>query len=166
MGDPLTGPLGPAEFTEAVAAFATGVVVLTVRDGRDDLGTTITSFMSVSLEPPMVLAGVAEGSYLAEVLGRRDRWAVTVLAAGQRALAGRFAAAGRPSARLLLASAPHHRGPLSDALVVEDGLAALECETRQRIPAGDHLLVVAEVLAADYVAGDRPPLVRVRRRYL
>ncbi|MEV5568977.1 flavin reductase family protein [Spirillospora sp. NPDC052269] len=159
-------PLNEVEFTEAVAGFATGVVVLTVRDERDDLGTTVTSFMSVSMEPPMVLAGVASDGYLAEVLGRRPRWAVTVLSAEQRALAGRFAAAGRPSARILLASEPHHRGPHSDALIVESGLAALECETRQTIEAGDHLLFVAEVLAADYVARRRSPLIRVNRRYL
>ncbi|WP_173101685.1 flavin reductase family protein [Actinomadura verrucosospora] len=161
MGDPLS-----ADFVEAVAGFATGVVVLTVRDGRDDLGTTVTSFMSVSLEPPMVLAGVASSSYLAEVLSRTDRWAATVLGAGQRALAGRFAAEGRPSARLLLASEPHHRGELSGALIPESGLTAFECETRQRIEAGDHTLFAAEVLATDYAARDRQPLIRVNRRYL
>ncbi|MFC7567370.1 flavin reductase family protein [Actinomadura namibiensis] len=167
MGDPLNAqPLPPGDFTDAVAGFATGVVVLTVRDGRDDLGTTVTSFMSVSLEPPMVLAGVAAGSYLAEVLDRRDRWAATVLSAGQRALAGRFAAEGRPGARLLLASEPHHRGPLSEALIPDGGLAALECETRRRIDAGDHRLYVAEVLTADYVARRRDPLIRVNRRYV
>ncbi|REE98910.1 flavin reductase family protein [Thermomonospora umbrina] len=167
MGDPLTGgPPSATEFAEAIAGFATGVVILTVRDGRDDLGTTITSFMSVSLEPPTVLAAVASDSYLAEVLGRRDRWAATVLGAGQRVLAGRFAAAGRPSARLLLAGGPHHRGPLSEALIAEGGVTALECETRRRIPADDHLLVLAEVLATDYAAVEHPPLIRVGRRYL
>jgi flavin reductase (DIM6/NTAB) family NADH-FMN oxidoreductase RutF len=167
VGDPLTpDPLPPAEFTEAVAGFATGVVVLTVRDGRDDLGSTVTSFMSVSLEPPLVLAGISAGGYLAEVLDRRERWAATVLSTGQRALAGRFAAAGRPSARLLIAGEPHHRGRHSDALIVEGGVTALECATRQRIEAGDHVLFVAEVLAADYIARERSPLIRVNRRYL
>ncbi|MEU6035799.1 flavin reductase family protein [Actinomadura sp. NPDC047616] len=168
MGDPLTREtnVSGADFTDAVAGFATGVVVLTVRDGRDDLGTTVTSFMSVSLDPPMVLAGVTATSYLCEVLQRRDRWAVTVLGAGQRALAGRFAAAGRPSARILLASEPHHRGPRSEALIVDDGVAALECETRRRIEAGDHVLFVAEVLSADYISRRRDPLIRVNRRYL
>ncbi|MDL4771795.1 flavin reductase family protein [Spirillospora sp. NBC_01491] len=142
------------------------MVVLTVRDGRDDLGTTVTSFMSVSLAPPMVLVGVGSDSYLSEVLGRQDRWAATVLSEKQRALAGRFAAAGRPSARLLLASEPHHRGPLSDALIPGDGLASVECETRQRIEAGDHMLFVAEVLSADYIARRRGPLIRVNGRYL
>ncbi|XRQ16699.1 flavin reductase family protein [Actinomadura welshii] len=161
MGDPLT-----AGFAEAIAGFATGVVVVTVRDGRDDLGTTVTSFMSVSLAPPMVLASVATASYLTEVLHRRDRWAATVLSAGQRALAGRFAAEGRPGARILLAGEPHHRGEHSDALIPESGQSALECETRQKVEAGDHTLFIAEVLATDYAARDQEPLIRVNRRYL
>ncbi|MCW2918690.1 MAG: flavin reductase domain protein FMN-binding protein [Actinomycetia bacterium] len=140
--------------------------MVTVRDGRDDLGITVTSFMSVSTNPPMVAIGVDVESYLSEVLHRQDRWAATVLSGGQRALAGRFAAEGRPSARLLIANEPHHRGPLSDALIVDDGLTALECETRQRIPAGDHVLFVAEVLTVDYASSDRDPLIRVNRRYL
>ncbi|WP_024935901.1 MULTISPECIES: flavin reductase family protein [Actinomadura] len=161
MGDPLSG-----EFAEAVAGFATGVVVLTVRDGRDDLGTTISSFMSLSLDPPMVLASVATVSYLTEVLTRQSRWAATILSTSQRALAGRFASEGRPSARILLAAEPHHRGPRTDALIPETGVTALECETRQTLEAGDHTLFAAEVLSTDYTAGDRKPLIRVNRRYV
>lgn len=153
------------DFTDALAAFGTGVVVVTVREGRDDIGTTLTAFSSVSLEPPMVLIAVAAESYLCEVLGRCDHWAATVLSAGQRAIAGRFASAGRPSARLLIASVPHHRGEVSGALIVDDGRAALECETRQRVPAGDHVMFVAEVRSVDYVAADLPPLIRVDHRY-
>lgn len=136
-----------------------------MRDGRDDIGTTVTAFASVSLDPPMVLVSVAADSYLNEVLHRCDHWAATVLTASQRALAGRFSAAGRPSARLLIATVPHHRGPHSEALIVDDGAAALECETRQRVPAGDHVLFVADVRAIDYAEPDRPPLIRVNRRY-
>lgn len=155
----------PAEFTEALSGFATGVVLVTVRDGRDDIGTTATAFASVSLEPPMVVVSIAAESYLSEVLHRQDRWAATIVDAGQRALAGRFAAEGRPSARLLLAGVPHHRGPGSGALIAEGGLAALECETRQRVPAGDHVLFIAEVLAVDYADPARRPLIRVSGRY-
>ena len=157
--------ISDTEFTEAVACFATGVVVVTVRDGRDDIGATVTAFSSVSREPPMVFVGIGKDAYLAEVLHRRDRWAATVLSAGQRALAGRFAAAGRPSARLLIADEPHHRGELTDALVIEGGLAALECATTQRVPAGDHVLFVAEVVGVDYVVPAVPPLIRFNRRY-
>jgi flavin reductase (DIM6/NTAB) family NADH-FMN oxidoreductase RutF len=165
MRFPRVGEVGGQDFTDAAATFGTGVVVVTVRDGRDDIGTTLTAFSSVSLEPPMVLVAVAAESYLTEVLQRCERWAVTVLSSGQRAIAGRFAAAGRPSARLLIASVPHHRGALSGALVVDDGRAALECETRQHFTAGDHVVFLAEVRSVDYVATDRAPLIRVDRRY-
>jgi flavin reductase (DIM6/NTAB) family NADH-FMN oxidoreductase RutF len=157
--------ISASEFTEAIAGFATGVVVVTIRDGRDDIGTTVTAFTSVSLEPPMVLVSIAADSYLSEVLDHQDHWAATVLAAPQRALAGRFAAAGRPSARLLIAAVPHHRGPRSDALIVDGGMAALECRTRQRVPAGDHVLFIAEVLTVDYADPARNPLIRVAGRY-
>ena len=154
------------EFTEALAGFATAVGVVTVRDGRDDIGTTVTAFGSVSLEPPLVLVSIAAESYLSEVMHRQDDWSATVLGADQRALAGRFAAAGRPSARLLIAAVPHHRGPHSGALIVDGGTAALECRTRQRVPAGDHVLFVAEALAVDYADPTRKPLIRVNHRYL
>lgn len=164
-GSPVADDVSPRDFTDALGAFGTGVVVVTVREGRDDIGTTLTAFASVSLDPPMVLVSVAAESYLSEVLGRCDRWAVSVLSAAQRAIAGRFATAGRPSARLLIASVAHHRGERTGALIVDEGRAALECETRQRVPAGDHLVVVAEVLSVDYVATERPPLIRVDHRY-
>lgn len=150
---------------EALASFPTGVTLVMVADGRDDIGTTVSAFCPVSLSPPLVLVSLIAGSYPAEVLGRVDRFAVTVLAAGQRALAGRFAAAGRPGARLLLDGVPHQRGPQSGALIPDGGLAALECEATQRIPAGDHLLVIASVLRVPYVTDSGEPLIRFAGRY-
>ena len=95
---------------DVLAAFASGVTLVTVADGRDDIGTTVSAFCPVSGDPPLVLVSLTAGSYPAELLGRVDRFAVTVLAAGQRMLAGRFAASGRPHARLLLDGVPHQRG--------------------------------------------------------
>jgi flavin reductase (DIM6/NTAB) family NADH-FMN oxidoreductase RutF len=154
-----------SEFTEAMAQLASGVAVVTVRDGRDDLGTTVSALMSVSLEPPLVLISLASRGYLNEVLLRQDRWAASLLSSGQAAIASRFATEGRPSARLLLAGTPHHRGPHTDALVVEGGVAALEAETTKVVPAGDHTLFIATVLAVSYVDPTLPPLVRLRARY-
>jgi len=153
------------EFTDAMAQLAGGVAVITVRDDRDDLGTTVSALVSVSLEPPLVLVSLSSRGYLSEVLLRQDRWACSLLSAGQAAMASRFAAAGRPSARHLVAGAPHHRGPHSGALVIEGGVAALEAETSQVVPAGDHTLFVASVLAVGYVTPSLQPLVRLRGRY-
>jgi flavin reductase (DIM6/NTAB) family NADH-FMN oxidoreductase RutF len=154
-----------APFADALGAWATGVTLLTVVDGRDDIGTTVSAFCPVSTDPPLILVSLIDGSYPAEVLSRRDAFAVTLLAARQRAVAGRFAAAGRPGARLLLDGVPHRRGELSGALIPDDGLAALECEITQRIGAGDHLLLIAAVAAVPYVAETGAPLVRFRSSY-
>jgi len=155
---------------DALTAWAAGVTLITIADGRDDIGTTVSAFCPVSADPPLVAVALMAESYPAEVLGRADperpgTFAVTLLGSAQRVLAGRFAAAGRPGARLLLDSVPHHRGELSGALIPDDGLAALECAVTQRLPAGDHLLLIAEVLAVPHVAPRGTPLIRFRGSY-
>ena len=156
----------PAGFEDALGSWPAAVTLLTIADGRDDIGTTVSAFCPVSVDPPLILVSLISSSYPAEVLARLDAFAVTLLAASQRALAGRFAAAGRPGARLLLANVPHHRGPASGALIPDGGLAAFECEVTTRIPAGDHLLVISKVLTVPYQAESGDPLIRFRGRYL
>ena len=155
-----------AGLADALSVFATGVTLLTMADGRDDVGTTVSAFCPVSRTPPLILVSLMAGSYPAELLGRVDRFAVTVLAAGQRALAGRFAAAGRPGARLMLEGVPHQRGRESGALIPDGGLAALECEVTERMPAGDHLLAIATVRHIPYLAEAGQPLIRFAGGYL
>jgi flavin reductase (DIM6/NTAB) family NADH-FMN oxidoreductase RutF len=155
----------PAGFADALAAWPAAVTLMTVADGRDDIGTTVSAFCPVSVRPPLVLISLIANSYPAEVLGRLGLFAVTLLSAQQRALAGRFAVAGRPGARRLLESIPHHRGLHSGALIADNGLAAFECEVATRVPAGDHLLLVARVLAVPYVAESGDPLIRFRGGY-
>jgi len=117
----------------------------------------------------MVLVSLAADSYPAEVLSRPSlpaaRYAVTLLSASQRVLAGQFAASGRPSARLILEGVEHVRGADSGALIPAGGLAALECSVARRVPAGDHLLVISNVTGVAYVAEAGEPLVRHRGRY-
>ncbi|TDQ53595.1 flavin reductase family protein [Actinorugispora endophytica] len=157
-----------AEFAETLARFATGVTVVTVADDRDDIGSTVNAFASISAEPPVVMLSVLSSSYLAEVIERRRRFAVNVLGARHKAIAGRFSAEGRPSARLLLAGEPHHRGERTGALVLDTAIAALECSLLQQVEAGDHTVYLAAVDALPRVgptATDPGPLVRYGSRY-
>ncbi|HEV2254684.1 MAG TPA: flavin reductase family protein [Streptosporangiaceae bacterium] len=153
----------------ALDSWAAGVALVTVADGRDDVGTTVSAFCPVSADPPLVSVSLMAGSYPAELFGRDEepvtRFAVTMLGAGQRVLAGRFAAAGRPGARLMVGDVPHHRGEASGALIVAGGLAALECAAEQVLVAGDHLLVLAQVTNVPYVTDAVEPLIRFRRGY-
>lgn len=157
--------MSPGEYAEALGSFASGVTLLTLRDDLDDIGTTVTAFMAVSAQPPLVAVALAGDSYVAEALGLTGSCALTILAAHQSALAGRFAAAGRPSARLLLDDVPHDRAPSSHALIATDGVAALDCRVESVTAAGDHALVIARILGVVYVAEARTPLIRHRGRY-
>jgi flavin reductase (DIM6/NTAB) family NADH-FMN oxidoreductase RutF len=167
MNNDSSGP--SADLGAALSAWAAGVTLVTIADGRDDIGTTVSAFMPVSLDPPLVVVSLIAGSYPAEVLSRPSlpalRFAVTLLSAGQKLLAGQFAATGRPSARLILEGVPHVRGVESGALIPSGGLAAVECSVSRRVPAGDHLLVVSAVESVAYVAEAGDPLIRFRGRY-
>ena len=125
---------------------------------------TVSAFSPVSLDPPLVAVSLIAGSYPAELLGRLDRFAVTILAAGQRALAGRFAAAGRPGARLMLDGVPHRRGPLSGALIPDGALAALgPADLRQAADAWGKVRAAAGIDQNKLLAGIDQPGVQRRR---
>jgi flavin reductase (DIM6/NTAB) family NADH-FMN oxidoreductase RutF len=159
-------PAHPSEFAAALGQYASGVCLLTVRDGIDDVGTTVSSFMSVSASPPLVAVGLSAAGYPAEVLGEVGRCGLTVLAAEHAIVASRFASAGRPSARHLLESVPWSRAPRSEAIVLDGGLAAMDCRLDRLIEAGDHVLGLLEVSDVLFLDLAGPPLVRLRGRYI
>jgi flavin reductase (DIM6/NTAB) family NADH-FMN oxidoreductase RutF len=158
-------PAHPSEFAAALGQYASGVCLLTVRDGIDDVGTTVSSVMSVSASPPLVAVGLASDGYPAEVLQEVGRCGLTLLAAEHAIVASRFSSAGRPSARHLLESVPWSRAPASDAIVLDDGLAALDCRLERVFEAGDHVLALLEVSAVLSTRAG-PALLRLRGRYV
>src|SRR5947209_876810 len=157
-------PVDAEEFAAALRQYAAGVCLLTVQDDIDDVGTTVSSVMSVSAAPPLIAVGLSATGYPAEVLGEVGRCAVTVLAAQHAIVASRFSSAGRPSARHLLESVPWTRAPGSGAVVIDGALAALDCTVASLVPAGDHVLALLQVEAVP-VLGDGEPLLRLRGRW-
>lgn len=158
-------PVDVARFTSAMRQYAAGVCLLTVRDDIDDIGTTVSSVMSVSASPPLVAVGLAAGGYPAEVLEEVGGCGLTVLAASHAIVASRFASAGRPSARHLLESVPWTRTAGSGAIVLSGGLTALDCRLERLVPAGDHVLALLEVDDVAVLDEAAAPLVRLRGRY-
>ncbi|HEY9439579.1 MAG TPA: flavin reductase family protein [Streptomyces sp.] len=160
------------EFRAALARLAAGVVLITAQEppldehGRgEDVGMTATAFMSVSLDPPLVLVSLRNGSRMDDLLAEQPLWAVSVLAENQRHIAGRFAMKGRISDRLLFESIPYIRGEVTGAPLVGGALSTLECRTEQRVLAGDHTLVIGHVLTARLPSTTGDPLTYFKGRY-
>jgi len=158
-------PVDAAEYAAALRQYASGVVLLTVRDDIDDVGTTVTSLMSVSADPPLIAIGLAADGYPAEVLQSIGAGAVNVLSAGQAILASRFSSAGRPSARHLLESVPWQRAPVSDAIVLDGALVALDCRVASVGEAGSHVVALLSVEGSPGLTDDGEPLIRLRGRW-
>jgi flavin reductase (DIM6/NTAB) family NADH-FMN oxidoreductase RutF len=157
-------PLDAAEFATALRQYAAGVCLLTLQDDIDDVGTTVSSVMSVSARPPLVAVGLDAAGYPAELLADVGRCAVNVLAAEHAIVASRFASAGRPSARHLLESVSWTRSD-GGAIVLTDAVAALDCRLDRLVPAGDHVLALLEVHGVPVLNPAAAPLLRLRGRY-
>lgn len=152
-------PLDTTAFRASLSRFASGVTVLTTRsaDGRD-LGMTATAFSSLSLDPPMVLVCIDRAASIAPALEGLTHFAVHVLGADQEAISRQFAVKeGDRFAGLAVT-----RGA-GDVPLLPGALVRLECRIAERHPGGDHVIVVAEVLAAE--VGEGEPLLYFRGRY-
>ena len=143
------------EFRRALGHFATGVTVVTYApaDADEFRGTTVNSFTSVSLEPPLVLVSLGRQTRAAAALHPGSRYAVNVLHHGQRDLAMHFAGRPDPARQVdweVRAGVPH----------LADCAAYFRCVARDVHEAGDHLLVVG--LVEEFQAHGHPPLLFYR----
>ncbi|MGH3297737.1 MAG: flavin reductase family protein, partial [Trebonia sp.] len=145
------------EFRRALGHFATGVTVVTyaLADAEEFRGTTVNSFTSVSLEPPLVLVSLGRATRAAAALRPGSAYAVNVLHHGQRDLAMRFArrADPQPETRVdweVRAGVPHLAGCA----------AYFRCVAQDVHGAGDHVLVVG--LVEEFQAHGHEPLLFYR----
>jgi 3-hydroxy-9,10-secoandrosta-1,3,5(10)-triene-9,17-dione monooxygenase reductase component len=128
-------------YRRAMAAFATGVTVVTAAAGDGALsGMTVNSLTSVSLAPRLLLWCLGDKSARYRPFAEADAWGVTVLAADAEATARRFAQAS------LQDVADHEAELFAGVTVLREGLAHLACRTHDRRQAGDHLIIIGEVL--------------------
>ncbi len=150
----------PGEFRHAMGRLAKGVsVATTLVDGRDH-AMTVDSFTSVSLDPVLVLICVEKDARFHSAVLDAGRWGVTVLSAAQRPAAQWFATRGRPLVGQL-DGWPTHRAPSGVALL-DGGLAEFDVETRAVHPAGDHSVIIGEVVGLKLASDPAESLVFYR----
>ncbi len=151
-----TESLSSHAFREALAHFASGVTVVTAETEQGPAGFTATGFTSVSLAPPLVLVCVGRSASVHDALVGAPRFGVSILSDEQAWIAEQFARRGVDRFRdVALRPA---RVPLIARAVV-----TLECRRHAGYPAGDHTLLVGEVVGAS-IAGGRP-LVHCSRQF-
>jgi len=152
----------PGDFRKALGAFPTGVAVVTARASDGLLqAMTVSSFNSVSLEPPLVLFSVARTALSFSAWQAASKWGISVLGETQDGLSTRFAQQG--GGKWLGVE------PITGATVVPlipGALAHFECERYALHDGGDHLIFLGRVLALGRPVGSASrPLVFFSGRY-
>jgi len=134
------------EYRRLSSEQASGVaVVSTVWRGRD-YAATVSSYLSVSYDPPTMLVSLYEGSRIAEAVAGSGRWALSLLNGAQQRSANWLASPGTPVEGLLMQT-PFRRGKATGSAIIDGSLAYFELETTAVHEAATHLLVVGRVVA-------------------
>ena len=152
-----------AAFRQAMGHFATGVTVVTSIDEQGEpVGTTASAVSSLSLDPPLVLVCFDLGSMTLRAIRGHGAFVVNVLAAPQQHLSANFARRGLAA---VWDGVRHQPGPTGSPRL--DGvLAALECTVENRLPGGDHEIVVGRVHHVEISDDGAAPLLYWRGSYL
>jgi flavin reductase (DIM6/NTAB) family NADH-FMN oxidoreductase RutF len=123
---------------------------------------TVSSFTSVSLEPPLIIISLQDTTRTRELVYHAQAFGVTVLSADQKEISERFAGRNPDS--------PHRMADLetetlvTGAPLIKGGVAYFDCRVRQSIDVGPNTLFVGEVVAARG-NGEGQPLVYHARTY-
>lgn len=135
--------------------FNYNLFAVTSAHGAEMSAMTANWVAQASFEPPMVMLAFEADSHSLKVVQASGVFALNVLASGQRELAGQLgrATAKKPDKAVGLST---HPGPATGAPVLDAALGWLECRVAGSLPAGDHVVVVAEVVEAGLQAEGQP----------
>jgi flavin reductase (DIM6/NTAB) family NADH-FMN oxidoreductase RutF len=128
------------EFRNALGQFATGVTIVTAADGDVRLGATISSFNSVSLDPPLVLFSLLRNSFGFSQWKKAKSYCIAILGESQRDLSNRFAKGGSDKWEGIKDERARNGAPL-----VPGAIAYFECEPYSICDGGDHEIFVCRV---------------------
>ena len=141
--------------TEGFSRWASGVTIVAVREGSRVHALTVSAFLPVSVDPPLVLVSLGGNAAARPYLEVDTPFAISILGADQRGLASRYADT------FPVGPSPF---PTDGPPVVAGALAVFDCEVEQVIEGGDHALVLARVIDTKS-DGDADPLIYFRRAY-
>lgn len=152
--------IDPREFRHAVGNFVTGVTVVTTMDAAGQpRGFTANSFTSVSLDPPLVLICVGNTASSYAAFNRCHGFTVNILGETQRNVSDVFATKAVDKFEHIEWSLGANGAPR-----IAGCLATLQCRVHERVQAGDHMVLIGEVL--EVATKPQNPLVYGKGGYL
>ncbi|KIH99140.1 hypothetical protein LP52_09195 [Streptomonospora alba] len=146
----------PREFRHTMGRFATGVTLITTRTDEGVHAMTANGFLSVSLEPAVVLVSLGTHTRMADLLRRTGRYGVNVLAEDHEAHSRRFA--GQDTL-----GSPAEFADAGGIPLLSGALAHVGCRVTAHEHVGDHVLFFGRVCHLDHREGE--PLVFYTGRY-
>ncbi|MCR0983776.1 flavin reductase family protein [Roseomonas populi] len=150
----------PRQLRDAFGHFPTGVAIVTTLSDGGPVGMTVSSFNTVSLDPPLVLFSLDRRSLGLPAFAAASRIGINVLAEGQDVLSSRFAARGGDKW-----AGTAWRPGAEGCPLIDGALVGFECALHGAHDGGDHLILVCRVLRAEVVGSDEPPLLFWRGGY-
>lgn len=154
-------PASIDQFKSSLSVWASGVCVITYASSDKKGGVTVSSFSSVSLEPPLVLFCLAKDSSAKEAIENAGNFAVNILSVEQKQISADFASGSLDKAAVLEGLNPETL--TTGAPILRDSLASLDCKVNQCIEAGDHWIFIGLVEAV--VTKEGSPLLYFNRNY-
>lgn len=146
-------------FRHLLGRFASGIAIITARDGDRDVGMTVSAFCSVSMSPPLVLVCVDHNASMHGLLLSHPKLGISIIASEHEAHSRRFADRNE---RQRFEGVPFTRGE-NDVMLLDNAAAQLECQIVKDYDGGDHTIFIAEVERGRM--GESRPLLHYSGRY-
>ena len=145
--------LDSREIRDIMGHFATGVTVVTTRDGAGSpFGLTVNAFTSLSLNPPLVVVCIDKAAQCYSCFEESKVFAINVLSEDQEELSRRFATKGIEK----FGEIKWHRGE-NNVPLLDGSIGTIECKIVNSYEGGDHTIYLGEIVSAN-ATEDRPLL--------
>lgn len=143
-------------FRNAMSKFATGITVVTTEKDGEAHGMTVNAFMSVSLDPKLIVVSIDKRAGMLKILQETKKYAVSILSEDQKEYSMIFAGQIKDRREVDF-------NWVNGLPVLKDAVATITCEVYSEYEAGDHILFFGKVTGGE--VNDREPLVYFNRMY-
>ncbi len=142
----------PKKLRSVAGGFATGITVALIEDSQNNIkGITANSFVSISLDPPLVMLSIGNTADFFSYCELNKKLSINILSEDQKVISNQFAGFNEEDIEVSINSSGGFH-------ILENCLAWYKAEIKQIIPAGDHHIVLCQVLDVHRDDESRPLL--------